>query len=227
MMNKTRPRSAMNQRQQAKTRTREQIIEAAAAAFASHGYAGTSFARVAAAMDRPKSAIGYHVFSSKHELAFAVIERQQARWAAIDSRIEQHAGLEHLLVMLTSACSDAMRCSVAAGAIRLSHELRGAGEALPRTFVWDDYVRGHLLAATGGAGPAADPEWARAADLVLTSTFGVMWARTSARLTRDTEGQLRDLWAALFTGVGLPGVHALLEQVQPVRVGGDPGLAEE
>lgn len=216
----------MNQRQQAKTRTREQIIEAAAAEFASHGYAGTSFARVAAAMDRPKSAIGYHVFSSKHELAFAVIERQQARWAAIDSRISQHAGLEHLLVMLTSACSDAMRCSVAAGAIRLSHELRGAGEALPRTFVWDDYVRGHLSAATGGTGPAADPEWARAADLVLTSTFGVMWARTSSRRTRDTEGQLRDLWAALFTGLGLPGVHGLLEQVEPVRVGGDPGPAE-
>lgn len=215
----------MNQRQQAKTRTREQIIEAAAAEFASHGYAGTSFARVAAAMDRPKSAIGYHVFSSKHELAFAVIERQQARWAAIDSRIGQPAGLEHLLVMLTSACSDALRCPVAAGAIRLSHELRGAGEALPRTFVWDDYVRGHLAASSGGAGPVTDPEWARAADLVLTSTFGVMWARTGTRRARDTEGQLRDLWAALFTGLGLPGVHALLEQVEPVRVGGHPAEA--
>ena len=217
----------MNQRQQAKTKTREQIIEAAASEFASHGYAGTSFARVAAAMDRPKSAIGYHVFSSKHELAFAVIERQQVRWAAIDSRIRQPAGLEHLLVMLTSACSDAMRCSVAAGAIRLSHELRGAGEVIPRVFTWDDYVRRHLSASSGGVGPDSDPEWARAADLVLTSTFGVMWARTSVRLTRDTEGQLRDLWAALFTGLGLPGVHALLERVEPVRVGGDPGLAED
>lgn len=216
----------MNQRQQAKTRTREQIIEAAAAQFAAHGYAGTSFARVAAAMDRPKSAIGYHVFSSKHEIAFAVIERQQARWVAIDARIGQPAGLEHLLVMLTSACSDAMRCSVAAGAIRLSHELRGVGETLPRTFVWDDYVRGHLAASSGGVGPVTDPEWARAADLVLTSTFGVMWARTSTRLTRDTERQLRDLWAALFTGLGLPGVHALLERVEPVRVGGDPAVAE-
>jgi AcrR family transcriptional regulator len=214
----------MNQRQAAKARTRQQIVEAAAAEFAEHGYDGTSFASVAAAMDRPKSAVGYHLFPSKLDLAVTVVGQQQARWAQMESAVQEPAGLAHLVTMLLSSCLDALRCPVAAGAIRLSQELGDAGQELPTTFSWSTYAQGHFAAARGL--PADDPEVARAADLVLASTFGVLRTRTGARPLDVTERQLRDLWAALFTGLGIADASAIVHRVAPVSVAApiDPAL---
>lgn len=207
----------MNQRAQSKASTRDAIIEAAAKEFAQHGYAGTSFASVASAMGRPKSAIGYHLFRSKKELASAVISLQQSRWVQIDSGIPQPEGPDHLLIVLFAACRDAMRCPIAAGAIRLIQEFRGAEEDIPATFVWDAYVRRHLRAAIAVPTPTMAPDWDRAADLLLTSTFGVMWARTGSMRPRDVEEQLRELWSALFTAWGLPQVRDVLQGEETLR----------
>jgi AcrR family transcriptional regulator len=213
----------MNQRQAAKARTRQQIVEAAAAEFAEHGYDGTSFASVAAAMNRPKSAVGYHLFPSKLDLALTVVEQQQARWLEMEARVEEPVGLAHLVTMLLSSCVDALRCPVAAGAIRLSQELGGSDQPLPRAFAWSTFVAEHFAAARGLA--ADDPEVARAADLVLASTFGVLRTRTGTRPPEVTEQQLRDLWAALFTGLGVDGAAEVVRRVEPVRVADpvDPG----
>jgi AcrR family transcriptional regulator len=214
----------MNQRQAAKARTRQQIVEAAAAEFAEHGYDGTSFASVAAAMNRPKSAVGYHLFPSKHDLAVAVVEQQQARWSEMEARITEPAGLAHLVTMLLSACSDALRCPVAAGAIRLTQELSEAGQPLPQVFSWRSCTLTHFAAARGLS--AEDPEVARATDLVMSSTFGVLRTRTKTRTPESTEQQLRDLWAALFTGLGVPGAAEVVRRVTPVTVAEpvDPAL---
>lgn len=206
----------MNQRQAAKARTRQQIVEAAAAEFAEHGYEGTSFASVAAAMDRPKSAVGYHLFPSKLDLAATVVAQQQARWVQMAAEVDEPDGLAHLVTMLLSSCLDALRCPVAAGAIRLSQELGESGQSLPRAFAWSVYAQEQFAAARGL--PPDDPEVLRAADLVLASTFGVLRTRTGARPPEATEQQLRDLWAALFTGLGIAGAAEVVRRVQPVSV---------
>jgi AcrR family transcriptional regulator len=206
----------MNQRQAAKARTRQQIVEAAAAEFAEHGYDGTSFASVAAAMNRPKSAVGYHLFPSKLDLAAAVVEQQQARWLEMEARTTEPAGLANLVTMLLSACLDALRCPVAAGAIRLSQELGEAGQPLPRAFSWRSYTLEHFAVARGLS--ADDPEAARAADLVVSSTFGVLRTRAHSRTVEATEQQLRDLWAALFTGLGIADAGEVVRGVVPVTV---------
>ena len=216
----------MNQRQAAKARTRQQIVEAAAAEFAEHGYDGTSFASVAAAMNRPKSAVGYHLFPSKLDLAAAVVEQQQARWLEMAARTTEPAGLANLVTMLLSACLDALRCPVAAGAIRVSQELGEAGQPLPRAFTWRGYTLEHFAVARGL--DVDDPEAVRAADLVISSTFGVLRTRASSRTVEATELQLRDLWSALFTGLGIAGADEVVRRVTPVSVAEpvDPALAE-
>ena len=59
----------MNQRQLAMEASRRAIIDAAGQQFAAFGYEATTFSRVAEAMGKPKSAIGYHLFPSKKDLA--------------------------------------------------------------------------------------------------------------------------------------------------------------
>jgi len=209
-------RSVLNQREATKEQSRQKIVEAAAAQFAANGYEGTSFASIAAAMNRPKSAIGYHLFPSKMDLAVSVIEQQQARWVQMEACVREPAGLGHLITMLLSSCVDALDCPVAAGAIRLSHEFWQTGRPLPRTFKWGPYAKRQFAVARSL--PIYDSEVARAADLLLASTFGVMWAQTSVRLPRETERQLRDLWVALCLGIGVSDAQEIVARVKPVEV---------
>lgn len=68
-------------RQERKARTRDQLIEAAAAVFASRGYEATSLDDVAAAAGYTKGAV-YSNFRNKEDLFFALIDRRIAEQTA-------------------------------------------------------------------------------------------------------------------------------------------------
>ncbi|WP_084816232.1 helix-turn-helix domain-containing protein [Frondihabitans sp. Leaf304] len=205
----------MNQRQAGMARARQEIVEAAGAEFAAHGYEGTSFSGVAAAMNKPKSAIGYHLFPSKHSLAVAVIADQQARWQRFDDAIPASRGVEKLATMLLSSALNAQECPVAAGSIRLLHELRRADIEVPDGYDWYRFARDQIEAELDGSrsSPLGDSE--AAAQLVINATFGVLGALPTPG-GPGVEARLKALWVPLFQSIGIPDAESVVSGITPL-----------
>ncbi|KXU21623.1 TetR family transcriptional regulator [Clavibacter nebraskensis] len=212
----------MNQRQRAVSRQRREIVEAAGAQFAAHGYEGTSFSRVAEAMGKPKSAIGYHLFASKERLAGAVVEDQEDRWLRIEAALDETGPLSELIVFLLTASRTVEVCPVAAGAVRLLHDMPRLGLAVERRFdVWG-FTRGRLeaeLAARGVHGADLDAT----VDVLLSATFGLLSYRSPRLAGGDALERLRSLWIPLLAHLGLADVDAVVRAAQPL----DLALVEE
>lgn len=207
----------MNQRDTASPVTRQAIVEAAGEQFGKDGYEGSSFSRIAEAMGRPKSAIGYHLFPSKRALATAVIEHQQRRWNRIDDAIPFPAGIDHLVALLLTAGLDARACPVAHGAIRLLREFAQSGAARPRGFDWEQMVLRHLRAAADAGEIDAGRVSAASASMALNATFGLV---DGTRTVPDDqlETQLKALWAPLLTSFGLRDAAERIAGVGPRAV---------
>lgn len=212
-----RTREHMNERDTAIPVTRQAIVEAAGEQFGKDGYEGSSFSRIAEAMGRPKSAIGYHLFPSKLALATAVIEHQQHRWNRIDDAIPFPAGIDHLVALLLTAGLDARACPVAHGAIRLLREFAQSGAARPRGFDWGQMVLRHLRAAADAGEIDAGRVSAASASMALNATFGLV---DGTRTVPDDqlETQLKALWAPLLTSFGLRDATERIAGIGPQEV---------
>jgi AcrR family transcriptional regulator len=212
----------MNQRQAAVSRARREIVEAAGAQFAAHGYEGTSFSRVAEAMGKPKSAIGYHLFASKERLAGAVVEDQEDRWLRIEAALDRPGALPELVVFLLTAARTVEVCPVAAGAIRLLQDMPRLGLAVERRFdVWR-FTRAHLEAELAVQGVrVADLD--AVVDVLLSATFGVLSYRSPRAPYGDQLERLRGLWIPLLTQLGLADAEGVVRAARPL----DLALVEE
>lgn len=167
-------------------------------------------------MNKPKSAIGYHLFHSKHELAAAVVEAQDARWVELGASIEEPAGLEHLITMLLSSCIDAARHPITPGAVRLIHESMHSERLTQRAYSWRAFTRLQLSSARGAV--AEEKEIAYTADLVLSATFGVMWAGGyTPHHAPDTVPWLRQLWTAILMSADFRHASEIVSQAVPLE----------
>lgn len=81
---------------------RDDILQQAEAAFAEHGYAGTSMVRIAAELGLTKAAI-YHYFGSKRELLTALLDESIV---AADAALGRDAPLEERLHAYADAYRD-------------------------------------------------------------------------------------------------------------------------
>jgi AcrR family transcriptional regulator len=214
----------MDRRQAAVSRARREIVEAAGAQFAAHGYEGTSFSRVAEAMGKPKSAIGYHLFASKERLAGAVVADQEDRWLRIEAALDGPGALPELIVFLLTAARTVEVCPVAAGAVRLLQDMPRLGLVVEQRFdVWR-FTRDHLEAEIAVQGlPAVDLD--HAVDVLLSATFGVLSYRSPAAgaAGRDATERLRSLWIPLLTHLGFADADAVVRAARPL----DAALVEE
>ncbi|MFT2690103.1 TetR family transcriptional regulator [Clavibacter zhangzhiyongii] len=212
----------MDQRQAAVRRARREIIEAAGAQFAVHGYEGTSFSRVAAAMGKPKSAIGYHLFASKESLAGAVVEDQEERWLRIEAALDERSALRELVVFLLTAARTVEECPVAAGAVRLLWDMPRLGLVVHRRFDMWLFTRDHLeaeLAVRGIRGVDLD----QTVDVLLSSTFGVLSYRSPRVAGWDAADRLRTLWIPLLAHLGIADADAVVRSARPL----DLAIVEE
>jgi AcrR family transcriptional regulator len=205
----------VNQRQAAVHRARREIVAAAGGQFATHGYEGTSFSRVAEAMGKPKSAIGYHLFASKELLAGAVVEDQEARWMRIEAALDESSPLAELVVFLLTAARTVEVCPIAAGAVRLLQDMPRLGLAVDRRFdVWG-FVRGRLEAELAGrSAPAVALD--DAVDVLLSATFGVLSFRSPRAPGMDALERLRTLWIPLLTHIGLADAEVVVRAARPL-----------
>lgn len=160
-------------RQYAMAQVRDEIIDAAGSEFGRNGYAGTSFAGIAAAMGKPKSVIGYHLFPSKKSLAHAVIEEQDGRWQAADARIGAPYGALRWVTMILASAKEAQRSPIAMGAIRLLHELPRMDDPVYTVFDWRAYTRTNLRSEATERNRDL-PDLDGLADVLLDACFGLV-----------------------------------------------------
>lgn len=205
----------MNRRVQAMEASKAAIIEAAGRQFGSYGYEATTFSRVAEAMGKPKSAIGYHLFPSKLALATAVIEQQQHRWRSLYGQLPQQPGLERLTAFLLTTSLDARSCPIAGGATRLLHELLVAGIDVPRDFDWASIVRQQLEVAIRDSGGNPDDLPERTVGLLLSATFGLLGGSLTVSAD-EFEIRLKSLWAPLFESWGIADAASRVERVSAI-----------
>ncbi|PPF70076.1 TetR/AcrR family transcriptional regulator [Clavibacter michiganensis] len=209
----------MDRRQAAVARARREIVEAAGAQFAAYGYEATSFSRVAEAMGRPKSAIGYHLFASKEALANAVVDEQERRWLRIAAALDGPGALPELVVFLLTAAREVEVRPVAAGAVRLRQEMPRLGLAIAPRFDVEDFVHRRLRTELVMQGvPEPEPDLDAAVDVLLGATLGVL-AMGSTRAPRDDAAdRLRRLWVPLLAHLGLEGVEAVVRDARPLEL---------
>lgn len=218
-------RSTTNHRQEQKANTRAAILRAAATEFATRGYAGTSIASIAAAMGKPKSAVGHHQFASKQQIAEAIVRQQQETWASMRAEVEQATppGLGRLLRLLMTAALDAREHPSALAAVRLLADQRANGITLPRSTVpWRAYVAEQFQIDIDAGRIPSDRPAEELARRLLNASFGVFDAESRGLQAIDTEAALRALWADLLAGVGVTDVDAVLEQVGAVDAAPPP-----
>lgn len=217
----------MTIRQEQKAETRAQIMAAAAAEFAAHGFAGATFASIAAAMGKPKSALGYHQFRSKQEIASAIVAEQYSRWAEFRAAVNRSvpAGLPRLLSFILTVALDARADPRGRAAIRLllEREESGVDVAVP-PFSWLDLSKTDVEDAArlgqlpGGAGASSA---ASVGGMILTCGLGLFEAENHGVQPVDTEAALRALWRNLLTGAGAADPEGVIAATRSVLGEGD------
>ncbi len=208
---------AVSGRDQQKASTRASILRAAAQEFAERGYAGTSIARIAAAMGRPKSALGYHQFASKQSIAEAIVEAQYSNWVGLLELAEKTTapGLERLLSVLLTAASDAMSDVAGTATVRLLLEDRTAPIPIPRPpFSWRGYAVQQIGTAVELGQLPSGTDDAEAAGMILNASYGLFAAETHKLQESSTEHALRHLWGCLLYGFGAGSSPELLAGVR-------------
>ncbi len=203
----------MPTRHEQKAETRAQIIQASAQEFGAHGYRGTSFASIAESMGRPKSALGYHQFRSKEELAAAVVELQNARWEELRVAVENGVrhGVPRLLSLLLTAALDARENPLGLAAVRLLLEQQSNQlELPPGAFEWRAWVHAQASEAVRlGQLPGATDAGA-ATGIILNASLGLFEAENRGLQTADSRRELVTLWRTLLAGLSAADVDGLL-----------------
>ncbi len=198
--------------------TRNAIVEAAAAEFIEHGFAGASIADIAERAGATKGAMYFH-FKSKDLLAQAVIDRQRELNAALQERFaSSDLSALAILVSMVRALGELMRDDVVAlAAMRLAVEVPD-GEDDDRGPTYDAWagptstIISHAV-AQGDLRDTIDPE---ALSRFLVAAFtGIQTASFASTRLDDLLVRLREMWTLLLPGIVAPGrEHVIPDMLQ-------------
>ncbi|MDP9344090.1 MAG: TetR/AcrR family transcriptional regulator [Actinomycetota bacterium] len=158
--------------------TRQHILEAAAQAFAEHGFAGTSLNDVIRSAGATKGGF-YHHFPSKEALALEVVRYKQEQWSGrvISASMQQARAIDQLMAMTEALCDLHEQDKAANSLGKLCAELSEDPELAPRLssqFVrWVDITQSLLARAQaeGDVRPDIDPR--TAAELAVSLFMGI------------------------------------------------------
>ncbi|QMU76744.1 TetR/AcrR family transcriptional regulator [Streptacidiphilus sp. PB12-B1b] len=196
--------------------TRRAVLEAAAHLFDEKGYAGTSIGDISALSGRTSGAIYFH-YTSKENLARAVIEKHFSTWPQLIDGVAGGGPPMERLVLLSFVVARAFRDDVVvrAGA-RLWSERKAIDAVLPTPFVgWIDTVAELLrqTRAEGGLAPGVEPR--QAAHTLVCAFFGLHTVSDALDGRRRIEAHLTGLWLLLLPALqARPEPVALLTRVR-------------
>lgn len=209
-----------------KAERRRDILVAAAEAFTEVGYRGATIAGIATRMGSAKSAVGYHHFASKREIAVEIVEHARTRWLGLIDQVTatSASGLGKLLTLLLSAALDARQNVLAAAAVRLAADQRVNGFDLPAaTFSWrgiaHDLVWESLEAGELPPGSRVDD----VVSLIITGSYGVFISESQGFEEIRTEAHLREVWRTILPALGVADHDSIIDGVHRLDVP-DPWL---
>jgi AcrR family transcriptional regulator len=171
-------------KQERALRTRQQILEAAAQAFAERGYPAVTILDVAELAGLTKGAVYFH-FANKEALATAVSEGFYAHWPRLAQEVAESGlpPLARLRELLLRTAADFQQDMVVQAGARLQIERALVGpDLLPAPFTTYRTLLGELLTQAQEQGelrPDADP--AALCDVLESAMFGaqhISWVQT-------------------------------------------------
>ena len=180
--------------------TRGAIIRGAAEAFDRFGYGGTSLSDVIALAGVTKGALYFH-FSSKQELAQAVIQRQHA-WSVrpATDRLEGNTpGLEAVIQLSHRLAGQLVQDPVVRAGIRLTLETGTLDAAMPDPYQeWIDATTALLrrAAEAGDLRPTVRPE--TLARFVVGAFTGVQVLSQVLTGREDLRERIQEMWELLL-----------------------------
>ena len=192
--------------QQRARATRESILAGAAAVFEEQGYGTASLARVAERASVTKGALYFH-FSSKDELARAVIAAQhghaQQRSAVILD--EGHPPLDAMIILCREFGRDLISEPIVRAGVRLTFEAPAFGQDVAGPYRdWVATMQALTEAAKDGGWlrPGVDPP--AFARLLVASFTGVQMVSNILTGRQDVMQRIEEMWAALLPGILSP-----------------------
>lgn len=205
--------------------TRAMMVSAAAAEFARRGYDATSLSDITATFNKPKEALRYH-FSSKAQLAQAVLETQYYSWSSMlaVARESSATGIVGLLALLGTAADESTRSPFPRAAIALLTNRSTLEIELPEVpFDWFEVADSYLIAATTAREIAIEqlpvdtsgsPSTRATADVLINSSFGVHQAHHHGLESVDILELLARVWRPLLVGFGAHDADAMIGDSQ-------------
>ncbi|MGB8019739.1 MAG: TetR/AcrR family transcriptional regulator [Candidatus Nanopelagicales bacterium] len=193
--------------EQRKARTRRQVLDCAAEAFARDGFAGTSLNDVIAGSGLTKGAFYFH-FPSKEELAVAVVDDLREQWtAAVSLADDQDTPAPVQAQRLAARVVDAYSRNRSLRAIgRLVPDLAAARPDLApqlqaSLFLWIDLIEA-IVVRGQREGTIRDDLGARqVAEAILAAFSGVEEHAELVSQGKDLSARIDTLMALLGTGM--------------------------
>ncbi|KUJ65091.1 TetR family transcriptional regulator [Streptomyces albus subsp. albus] len=197
--------------------TRRALLEAAAHLFYERGYAGTSINDISELSGRTSGAIYFH-YTSKEQLALAVVEAHFATWPGVIARHEtaRTPALERLVRLSFAVAREFRDDIVVRAGARLWAERKGIAVTMPPPFTdWIETVEGMLAQARdeGDLAPDSDPR--RDAHSLVAAFFGLHTVSDALDSRLLIEDRLANLWLLLLPGLqARPEPHSLLARAR-------------
>lgn len=183
--------------------TRELLLLSAARLFDEHGYAGTSISDISRKSGLTSGAVYFH-YSSKENLARAVVEEHFAAWPPLIERLSR-SGAPALdkLVQLSFDVARAFRDDILVRAgSRLWTERKGINAQLPVPFVgWIETVAGLLEQAREQGDVAPHLDCAVAAGVLVCAFFGTHTVSDALDGRTRIEQHVANLWLLFLPGL--------------------------
>lgn len=197
----------MTLREEQKQKSRGTILRIAAEEFDQRGYAAVAMSEVAARAGLTKGSVYFH-FSSKAELAEAVVETYFARWSELRSEVEKRDlnGLEAIRWMSLRVAEAYQADPGVRAPLRLMREADVIGVDLPTPFVgWIEATREHLLEAQRDGQLHPDLSIDAAAWQLVAAFFGAQEISHQLTGSKDLTERVEELWHVVLPGLSAGG----------------------
>jgi len=181
-------------------RTRDAVVTAAAEAFADAGFPATSMADIFARAGVTKGALYFH-FTSKEELAFAIIEAEEQAAADLIGGVmaTDAPPLQKLIDISLRWAREIQANSVVRAGIRMIIEQGTYSRPMPRPYHgWQDVARQLLAAAQerGEVGPGIDLD--AVSEFIIASYAGAQVVSAVMSGHKDLVRRIETMWQVVL-----------------------------
>jgi len=189
--------------QERAVRTRGTVLRAAGEAFAAKGYPGTSMTDILVLAGVTKGALYFH-FSSKEELAAAVVGEQQAAVQRVTEEVlaQQRTPLTTLVELSYRWAEQIQQDAAVRGGIRLTIEQGTFEQPMPELYLQWIELTSQLLTQARDAGEiSADADPTAAAELVVGAFTGSQIVSQVFTGHADLIRRIDTLWSVFLNGL--------------------------